>query len=85
MIGIFGDLNAGSLIAMLLFIHLTVGIIRGLYRYHMIEKYQYNYYGDHPMNLLRTLAHNWLNGVFSSTTLLISALLTIMVFLFSNV
>jgi hypothetical protein len=83
--GIFGDLNAVSMIMMLLFIQLTVGIIRGLYRYHMIEKYQYNYYGDPPMNFLRKLAHNWLNCVFSSTTLLISAFLTIMVFLFSNV
>jgi len=85
MIRISGDLNAGFIITMLLFIHLTVGIIRGLYRHLMIEKYQYNYYGDHPTNLLRKLAHNWLNRLFSSTTLLISALLTIMVFLFSNV
>lgn len=83
--GISVDLNVESMIAMLLFIHLTIGIIRGLYRYHMIEKYQYNYYGDLPMNLLSKLAHNWLNRVFSPTTLLISALLTIMVILFSNV
>ncbi|MFH6604462.1 hypothetical protein ACEZ3G_13300 [Maribacter algicola] len=85
MMGISGDLDAGSMITMLLFIHLTVGIIRGLYRYHMIEKYHYNYYGDPPMNFLRKLAHNGLNRVFSTTTLLISALLAIMAFLFFNV
>jgi len=84
MMGISGDLNAGSMIAMVLFIHLTIGIIRGLYRYHMIEKYQYNYYGDPPMNFLRKLAHNGLNRVFSATTFLISVLLTFMLFLLFN-
>lgn len=83
--GISGDLNVVSMITMLLFVQLTVGTIRGLYRYHIIEKYQYNYYGDHSMKLMGKLAHNWLNCVFSSTTLLISAFLTIMAFLFSNV
>ena len=81
MMGISGDLNAGSMITMLLFIHLTVGIIRGLYRYYMIEKHQYNYYGD-SIKLMGKLAHNWLNCVFSSTTLLISVLLAFLFFLF---
>ena len=78
------DLNAGSMITMLLFVHLTVGIIRGLYKYRMIEKYQYNYYGDPPMNLLRKLAHNWLTGTFSSTTFFLSASLTTILFLLFN-
>ncbi len=78
------DLNTESIIIGLVFIHLIVGSIRGLYRYRMIEKYQYNYYGDHPMNLLGKLAHNWLTGTFSSTTFLLSASLTIMLFLFFN-
>ncbi len=82
MMGMSGNLNTESMIMMLLFIHMTVGIIRGLYRYHMIEKHQYNYYGDPPMKLMGKLAHNWLNGTFSSTTLLISVLLAFLFFLF---
>ncbi|AWX43735.1 hypothetical protein HME9304_00726 [Flagellimonas maritima] len=79
-VGISKDLNAGSIITMLLFIHLIVGIVRGLYRYHMIEKYQYNYYGDPPMNIFGKLAHNWLAGTFSSTTFILSASITVMLF-----
>ncbi|RKN82453.1 hypothetical protein [Ulvibacterium marinum] len=85
MMGISPDLNTGFIIMVLLFTHLIVGILRGLYRYQMIEKYQNNYYGDPPMGLLSKLAHNWLTGTFNSTTFFLSASLTIMLFLLINV
>ncbi|PWL40008.1 hypothetical protein DKG77_04055 [Flagellimonas aquimarina] len=69
---------------MFVLIHLVVGSVRGFYRHQMIERYQYNYYSDPPMNLLSKLAHNWLNGTFSLTTLLISASLTILLFIIFN-
>ncbi|NAY91207.1 hypothetical protein GTQ34_04680 [Muricauda sp. JGD-17] len=76
------DLNAGSIIIVLLFIHFIMGGIRGLYRHHMIEKHQYNYYSDPPMNLLGKLAHNWMVSTLSSTTFFLSASITVMLFLF---
>ncbi|MGW9684430.1 hypothetical protein [Flagellimonas sp. 2504JD1-5] len=73
--------NTESIIGMFVLFYLVVGGVRGFYRHQMIEKHQYNYYSDPPMNLLSKLAHNWLNGTFSLTTLLISACFTIMWFL----
>ncbi len=79
---IFWYLNTESIIILLLCIHFIIGSIRGLYRYRMIEKYQYNYYGNHPMKLMGKLAHNWLTGTFSSTTFFLSASITVILFLF---
>ncbi|MGX1928346.1 hypothetical protein [Flagellimonas sp. 2504JD4-2] len=80
--GISWNLNTESIIVVLFFVHLILGAIRGLYRYRMIEKHQYNYYADPPMNLLGKLAHNWLAGTFSSTTFILSASITVVLFLF---
>ncbi|WP_350284422.1 hypothetical protein [uncultured Croceitalea sp.] len=76
------DLNTGSIIIVLLFTHFIMGSVRGLYRHYMIEKHQYNYYSDPPMNIFGKLAHNWLAGTFSSTTFFLSASITVMLFLF---
>ncbi|TAI47297.1 hypothetical protein [Flagellimonas allohymeniacidonis] len=76
------DFHTESIIVVLFFVHLILGGIRGLYRYRMIEKYQYNYYADPPMNIFGKLAHNWLAGTFSSTTFFLSASITVMLFLF---
>ena len=69
-----------SIIIKFVLIHLTVGGIRGGYRYFMIKKYQYNYY-HHSMKIVGRLAHNWLYGTFNSTTLLISVFLSVLIFL----
>lgn len=74
-------MNIESIIAKFVLIHFVVGMIRGVYRYQMIKKYQYNYY-DQSIKLIGRLAHNWLYGTFNSTTLLISVCLTILLFIF---
>nr|WP_298995551.1 hypothetical protein [uncultured Allomuricauda sp.] len=76
------DFNTVSIIMVLLFVHLILGGVRGLYRHLMIEKHQHNYYADPPMNIFGKLAHNWLAGTLSSTTFFLSASITVMLFLF---
>ncbi|GJM29042.1 MAG: hypothetical protein DHS20C17_16770 [Cyclobacteriaceae bacterium] len=59
-----------------LFIHLIVGSIRGIYRYRMIEKYQYDYYDDHPLKLIGRVGHNLFYGTFTLPAFYISVSLT---------
>jgi hypothetical protein len=67
------------MIVLFLVIHLIVGSIRGIYRYRMIEKYQYDYYDNHPLKLIGRVWHNFIYGTFALEALYISASLTIMV------
>ncbi len=67
-----------------LLIYFVVGTIRGIYRYRMIEKYQYDYYDNHPLNLIGRLIHNLFYGIFALKALFISAFLTIMILIAAN-
>lgn len=59
-----------------LLIHLIVGSIRGIYRYRMIEKYQYDYYDDHPLKLIGRVGHNLFYGTFTLPAFYISVSIT---------
>jgi hypothetical protein len=65
-------------------IHLIVGTIRGIHRYRMIEKYQYDYYNGFPLKLFGRLGHNWFYGTFALKAFFISIFLTIMVLFAAN-
>ena len=67
-----------------LIIHFIVGTIRGIYRYRMIERYQYDYYDNHPLKLFGRLWHNWFYGTFTLKAFYISIILTIMVLIATN-
>ncbi|TRX46410.1 hypothetical protein FNH22_30935 [Fulvivirga sp. M361] len=72
------DLNIWSAIILFMVIHMIVGGIRGIYRYQMIKKYQYDYYDNHPLRLMGRIRHNLFYGTFTTTTFYISATLTAM-------
>ena len=71
-------------IILFLLIHLIVGTIRGIHRYRMIEKYQYDYYDNFPLKLFGRLGHNWFYGTFALKAFFISAFLTIMILIAAN-
>lgn len=56
------------LITSFVVIHLIAGCIKGVYRYSMIEKYQYDYYDAHPQKLFGRIRHNLVRGVLAAST-----------------
>jgi hypothetical protein len=69
-------LSLVSVIVLFLLIHLIVGSIRGIYRFRMIEKYQYDYYDDHPLQLIGKVGHNLFYGTFTLPAFYISVSIT---------
>ena len=65
-------------------VHLVIGCIRGLYRYKMIQKYQYDYYDTHPLSFMGRVVHNLNYGIFSLTTFYISASIIVFAFFAFN-
>jgi len=76
--------NLVPVTVLFLSIHFIVGTIRGIYRYRMIEKYQYDYYDNLPLKIIGRLRHNWFYGTFTLKAFYISAFLTIMVLIAAN-
>jgi len=68
-----------SVIILFMVVHLIVGSIRGMYRYQMIKKYQYDYYHNHPLKLIGRIRHNLFYGIFTAVAFYISAALTALV------
>jgi len=64
--------NVMPVITSFLVVHLIAGCILGIYRYGMIEKYQFDYYDAHPRSFLGKIGHNLVHGLLGATTLYFS-------------
>ena len=74
-------MNLVPAIVLFLLIHFIVGSIRGICRYRMIEKYQYDYYDNRPLKLFGRLRHNLFYGIFTPMAFYVSVALTILALL----
>lgn len=64
------------LVVLFVIIFLLVGFIRGIHRHSMINKYQYDYYGEHNLSVFQKLVHNFVMCTCSITTFVTAAILT---------